>query len=374
MENWYKFLKIKNFSDIKEVKQAYRNLSRKYHPDNFIDSSEDEKKKSEKIQKKLNEIWQTLSDEKKKQSYDEKLKYELDHQKYSNYFKKSNQRPKCNSTSQYNDNKSFSSQDSQKKSFSSQGRRKGFFSSEDYQKGFFSSEDYQKGFFSSPYSNNGSFTSPYSNNGSFTSPYNNNKSFSSQDSQKNFSHSDEPTQESDKHLLLLELSTKQHILRCDYMFKKTEIMEKIKNSEEYRNLYIKCNQLDRDICLLQNKRDSFKYQIDVLMYQEAVNKESLFSKLFKRNRQLNQSTAIEKELQQKLNDLLDEITCKKKEKQEIEEKMKLMSEEALNQNAELNNMIAKIDEIDVQIETIKSEIYKESNFDTMGKKNGRNKK
>lgn len=304
MENWYKFLKIKNFSDIKEVKQAYRNLSRKYHPDNFIDSSEDEKKKSEKIQKKLNEIWQTLSDEKKKQSYDEKLKYELDHQKYSNYFKKSNQRPKCNSTSQYNDNKSFSSQDSQ----------------------------------------------------------------------KNFSHSDEPTQESDKHLLLLELSTKQHILRCDYMFKKTEIMEKIKNSEEYRNLYIKCNQLDRDICLLQNKRDSFKYQIDVLMYQEAVNKESLFSKLFKRNRQLNQSTAIEKELQQKLNDLLDEITCKKKEKQEIEEKMKLMSEEALNQNAELNNMIAKIDEIDVQIETIKSEIYKESNFDTMGKKNGRNKK
>ena len=85
-ENLYKILEISDFSDINTIKQAYRNLTRKFHPDNFANASDKEKKQSEMVQQKLNDAWQVLSDEKRKQDYDSELKYHLDCKKYSNAF------------------------------------------------------------------------------------------------------------------------------------------------------------------------------------------------------------------------------------------------------------------------------------------------
>lgn len=85
-ENLYKILEISDFSDINTIKHAYRNLTRKFHPDNFANASDKEKKQSEMVQQKLNDAWQVLSDEKRKQDYDSELKYHLDCKKYSNAF------------------------------------------------------------------------------------------------------------------------------------------------------------------------------------------------------------------------------------------------------------------------------------------------
>ena len=62
--DYYETLGIPRNADDKEVKKAYRNLARKYHPDVCKDKGAEEKFK------KINEAYSVLSDEQKKAQYD----------------------------------------------------------------------------------------------------------------------------------------------------------------------------------------------------------------------------------------------------------------------------------------------------------------
>lgn len=73
-KNLYEILEIPLFSDVKIVKEAYRNLSRKYHPDNFINAEEKVRKENLNKQQLINMAWETLSDARKKYEYDYDLK------------------------------------------------------------------------------------------------------------------------------------------------------------------------------------------------------------------------------------------------------------------------------------------------------------
>lgn len=388
MENWYKFLEIKNFSDIKEVKQAYRNLSRKYHPDNFIGSSESEKQKSEKVQQKLNEIWQTLSDEKKKQTYDEKLKYELDRQKYSSYSKATNQNRKNTFSSQDSRKKSFSSQgsqkgffsseDYQKGFFSSENYQKGFFSSENYQKGFFSSEDYRKGFFSSYDSRSNSFSSQYGQKGFFSSQGNQRDAFSSQHSfsnqQKKYSQEDiKNTDDKLDKSNLARLFTEKTRLENKYIDRKSNILSAIKKSEKYKKLSLKYSETDHIIYNFQIEKSALENELNSLIEKNAIHKKNFFRRLFFKNKIMAYEHSQE-EIQDKIESLINEINKKEQEKKDIEESLKQFFSNTLSQDKLLRDIAIQTNEINSQIEMLKSKFDKEPAFTTSEVKNDRNKK
>jgi curved DNA-binding protein CbpA len=68
MENFYDILGVKKEDDLKIIKEAFRELVKKYHPDQYknIDDRIDGKDKFIKI----TEAWETLSDPKKRAFYD----------------------------------------------------------------------------------------------------------------------------------------------------------------------------------------------------------------------------------------------------------------------------------------------------------------
>ena len=73
--NYYQILGIDPDSTHKEIKQAYRSLTLKHHPDKNNNSQDSQDKTQE-----LNDAYETLSDPDKKKAYDLKLKYgALDH-------------------------------------------------------------------------------------------------------------------------------------------------------------------------------------------------------------------------------------------------------------------------------------------------------
>ncbi len=63
-DDYYDILGIPRSADDKEIKKAYRNLARKYHPDVCKDKGAEEKFKG------INEAYSVLSDEQKKAQYD----------------------------------------------------------------------------------------------------------------------------------------------------------------------------------------------------------------------------------------------------------------------------------------------------------------
>lgn len=68
MDDYYKILQLKRDAVQADIKKAYRRLAKQYHPDtNHGD------KKAEEIFKKINEAYDTLSDEGKKAAYDTKM-------------------------------------------------------------------------------------------------------------------------------------------------------------------------------------------------------------------------------------------------------------------------------------------------------------
>ena len=63
-EDYYETLGIPRNADDKEIKKAYRNLARKFHPDVCKEPGAEEKFKE------INEAYSVLSDEQKKGQYD----------------------------------------------------------------------------------------------------------------------------------------------------------------------------------------------------------------------------------------------------------------------------------------------------------------
>lgn len=66
----YSVLGLQHGASADDIKSAYRNLSKKFHPDLQQGKSDAEKKEAEEKFKEINEAYSTLSDPKKKQEYD----------------------------------------------------------------------------------------------------------------------------------------------------------------------------------------------------------------------------------------------------------------------------------------------------------------
>ena len=65
MENYYSILNVSNNADEDQIKQAYRALAMKYHPDKNPDS-----KAAEEKFKRISEAYSVLSDPQKRREYD----------------------------------------------------------------------------------------------------------------------------------------------------------------------------------------------------------------------------------------------------------------------------------------------------------------
>ncbi|KAI3348914.1 DnaJ domain-containing protein, partial [Clostridium botulinum] len=68
MKNYYKILGISESSNKDEIKKAFRNLAKKYHPD----KNKDNKDAIEMFQQ-INEAYEILSNESSREEYDKKL-------------------------------------------------------------------------------------------------------------------------------------------------------------------------------------------------------------------------------------------------------------------------------------------------------------
>ena len=66
MTNYYNILNINKNATKDEIKNAYKKLAMKYHPDKNIDNKEEAEEKF----KQVSEAYEVLSDEKKKYEYD----------------------------------------------------------------------------------------------------------------------------------------------------------------------------------------------------------------------------------------------------------------------------------------------------------------
>lgn len=69
-KNYYDVLGINKNASQEDIKKAFRNLSKKYHPDRKARASEEEKKEAESKFKEINEAYSVLSDVEKKNMYD----------------------------------------------------------------------------------------------------------------------------------------------------------------------------------------------------------------------------------------------------------------------------------------------------------------
>lgn len=85
--NYYKILDIPDFSDIEQVKKAYRKQSVQHHPDNFINESTEIQNYHIGIQQQLNEAYNVLSNSDKKKKYDFDLNQRFNEKKetYDSY-------------------------------------------------------------------------------------------------------------------------------------------------------------------------------------------------------------------------------------------------------------------------------------------------
>ena len=77
MKNYYKILGVDPLSSKEDIKRAYRELAKKYHPDvSDLDNTED-------LIREINEAYETLSDEDERRKYDLHLKYTIDQESRS---------------------------------------------------------------------------------------------------------------------------------------------------------------------------------------------------------------------------------------------------------------------------------------------------
>ena len=69
-KNYYDVLGVKKDATDAEIKSAYRNLAKQYHPDKFSTASDSEKKAAEAKFKDINHAYGVLSDKEKRANYD----------------------------------------------------------------------------------------------------------------------------------------------------------------------------------------------------------------------------------------------------------------------------------------------------------------
>ena len=69
-KNYYDILGVNKDASKDDIRRAFKKLSVKYHPDKHINDSEEDKKKAEEKFKEINEAYEVLSDDKKRQEYD----------------------------------------------------------------------------------------------------------------------------------------------------------------------------------------------------------------------------------------------------------------------------------------------------------------
>ncbi|KAF8791980.1 DnaJ subfamily B member 2 like protein [Argiope bruennichi] len=74
MVDYYAALELSRNATTQEIKQAYRKLALKWHPDKNLDKKEE----AERMFKEINEAYEVLSDEKKRRIYDQYGKEGLD--------------------------------------------------------------------------------------------------------------------------------------------------------------------------------------------------------------------------------------------------------------------------------------------------------
>lgn len=72
MKNYYKILEIDPLASHEDIKHAYREMAKKYHPD--VSKEEN----TEDIIREINEAYEVLSDENERRRYDLNLKYALE--------------------------------------------------------------------------------------------------------------------------------------------------------------------------------------------------------------------------------------------------------------------------------------------------------
>lgn len=77
MENYYEILEVSPNASKEIIDKAYKTLAKKYHPDA---NSEDKKQWAEEKFKKINEAYEVISNEEKREEYDRELKRQEEQQ------------------------------------------------------------------------------------------------------------------------------------------------------------------------------------------------------------------------------------------------------------------------------------------------------
>ena len=74
MENYYKLFEVPNDADISKIRSAFRKIAKSCHPDLFQHVSPEERKNLQKKFIRLSQAYETLSDPKKRQLFDLRLR------------------------------------------------------------------------------------------------------------------------------------------------------------------------------------------------------------------------------------------------------------------------------------------------------------